>query len=82
MEEVATKAKEAVTSNGHADEATKTEGANGTDAHQEASDLSTEADLEPVDEPVEPAKAETPVLEGESSALELQTPNFQGEAVR
>ena len=79
VEEVAAKAKEAVTSNGHTDEAAKTEEANSTEAHEE---LPTEAALEPVDEPVEPVKAETPVPEGESSALELQTPNFQGEAVR
>ncbi|KAF3039092.1 hypothetical protein E8E11_001066 [Didymella keratinophila] len=79
VEEIAAKAKEAVTSNSHTDEAAKTEGANSTEAHEE---LPTEAALEPVDEPVEPVKAETPVPEGESSTLELQTPNFQGEAVR
>lgn len=82
VEEVAAKAKEAVTSNGHTDETAKTEGANGTEAHQEASELPTEADVERADEPVEPVKAETPVPEGELSALELQTPNFQDEAVR
>jgi hypothetical protein len=86
VEEVAAKAKEVVTSNGHTDEPAKTEEANGTEAHQEVSETSgaepTEAVLEPVDEPYEPVKAETPVPEGESSALELQTPNFQGEAVR
>jgi hypothetical protein len=90
VEEVATKAKEAVGANGHADEPAETEAANGTDAHPEASEApatepTTESAPEPVAEqaePVEPVKAETPVPEGESSALELQTPNFQGEAVR
>lgn len=90
VEEAAAKAKEAVTSNGHTDEQEKTQAANGTEAHQEAPETSaaaepTEAVLEPIDEPTqstEPVKAETPVPESESSALELQTPNFQGEAVR
>ncbi|KAF2632552.1 hypothetical protein BU25DRAFT_405876 [Macroventuria anomochaeta] len=90
VEEVATKAKEAVTSNGHTDEAAKTEPINGTSAHTEASEEpAVEPVTESVPEPVaekadqfEPVKAETPVPEGESSALELQTPNFRGEAVR
>lgn len=90
MEEVATKAKEAVTTNGHADEPAKTEATNGIDAHPEASEApaaepTTESVPEQLAEKVdqaEPVKAETPVPEGESSALELQTPNFQGEAVR
>lgn len=90
MEEIAEKAKEAVTSNGHADESAKTEAANGTTVHAEAAEASaaestTESVPEPLAEQVElsePVKAETPVPEGDSSALELQTPNFQGEAVR
>ncbi|KAJ4384231.1 hypothetical protein N0V86_001078 [Didymella sp. IMI 355093] len=90
VEEVATKAKEAVAANGHADEPAETEAANGTDAHPEASEVpatepTTESGPEPVAEQaesVEPVKAETPVPKSESSALELQTPDFQGEAVR
>lgn len=91
MEEVATKAKEAVTTNGHADEHAKTEPTNGADAHTEApaaesaSESAAESATEPVAEKtdhVEPPKAETPVPEDESSALELQTPHFEGEAVR
>ncbi|KAJ4340236.1 hypothetical protein N0V95_007556 [Ascochyta clinopodiicola] len=86
VEEVATKAKEAVTTNGHADEPAKTEPNHGTSAHTEVAE---ETAAEPVPEPVtekadeaEPVKSETPVPEGETSAMELQTPNFQGEAVR
>lgn len=90
MEEIAAKAKEAVTNDGYADESAKTEAANSTNVHAEASEASaaestTESVPEPVTEKVEltePVKAGTPVSEGESSALELQTPNFQGEAVR
>ncbi|KAF1934261.1 uncharacterized protein M421DRAFT_415298 [Didymella exigua CBS 183.55] len=89
VEEIAAEAKEAVTTNGHADESPKTEAANGTEAHAEASEVpAAEPTTESVPEhagkakPAEPVKAETPVLEGESSALELQTPKFQGEAIR
>lgn len=81
MEEVAAKAKEAMGSNGHVDEEAKTQGTNGTEAHQEVSEVSAAESTEAVPEPVEATKAETPVLEGDSSALELQTSNFQGEAV-
>jgi hypothetical protein len=97
VEEVATKAKEAVTTNGHADEPAKTEPTDDTGASTEqpiaepASEPAAEPAIEPVAEkadqvePVEaetPIKAETPVPEGESSTMELQTPHFQGEAVR
>ena len=97
MEEVATKAKEAVTANGHADEPTKAEPTDDTGAstEQPVAEPASESAAEPVTEPVAekaaqvepveaetPIKAETPVPEGESSTMELQTPHFQGEAVR
>lgn len=90
VEDVAAKAKEAVAPNGHADEHTKTEPTNGTSAHAEATEASAPEDAtkstpEPVAEKAdqsESVQAETPVPEADSSAMELQTPNFQGEAVR
>ena len=84
VEEVATKAKEAVTTNGHANEPAKAEAANEA-LEEPATEKATESVPEPVAEKAdqaEPVKAETPVPEGESSAMELQAPNFQGEAVR
>lgn len=85
VEEVATKAKEAVTSNGHADEPPKSEPAKSTGAPTEGLEEPAAPAPEPViqeAEQAEPIKAQSPVPEGESSAMELQTPNFQGEAVR
>ena len=82
VEEVAAKAKEVVTTDSHADESTKTEPTDGINADIEQVE-------KPVAEPVaekmdesESPRVETPAPEGESSAMELQTPNFQGEAVR
>ena len=82
VEEVATKAKEVVTTDSHADESMKIEPTNGTNDHTEHVE---EHVAEPVAEKAdqsELSRAETPIPEGESSAMELQTPNFQGEAVR
>jgi hypothetical protein len=74
VEEVASKAKASVT-NGHHDESHDDDDAvagasNPTDQVSE----STAAD--------EPPKAATPVQEADSSVAELQTPHFEGEAVR
>lgn len=89
MEEIASKAKEAVTANDHAQEPPKTDVANGNETHPEASEApAAEPTVESIPkdadkaELAESAKVETPVPEGESSVVELQTPNFQGEAVR
>lgn len=66
VEEVATKAKEAVT-NGHHDD----------DHHQDtADDNVVDKDSN------EPVKAATPVQEADSSTAELQTPHFEGETLR
>lgn len=89
VEEVAAKAKEAVTSNGHADEPAKTEPTDGSSAHVESSEKPAPEEVSTTesetaaenDVQIEPTKAETPVPEGNPSAVELQTPNSQGEAV-
>lgn len=88
MEEVAHKAKEAVTPNDHADEP-KTEFVNGNAAHSEAIHQSAaghtaELDSETVPEKVEqaePVKTQTSVTEAEPSTSELQTPSVESEAV-
>lgn len=86
VEEVATKAKDAVTSNGHADEHAKTEPTDGTSAHTEnAVEPVAESLPEPAADPVdqaEPVKAETSVPEADSSVVEVQTPNFQDGSAR
>lgn len=90
VEEVASKAKDAVTSNGHAEESTKTEPVDDVSAHSEASEepaagqtaeSGTDSAAQNAEQS-EPARAETPAAEGEASAVELQTPHFEGESVR
>lgn len=66
VEEVASKAKDAVT-NGHHDD----------DDHHDAAD-----DNVPNEASTEPIKAATPVQEADSSTAELQTPHFEGETLR
>ena len=82
VEEVASKAKAAVT-NGHDEE-----------EHQDShlADDTVAGASNPADHVVEPAtadgaseepiKAATPTQEADSSAAELQTPHFQGETIR
>ncbi|KAF1941559.1 hypothetical protein EJ02DRAFT_347579 [Clathrospora elynae] len=78
VEEVASKAKEAVTNGNHDyepkadDEAVTVSGAT-DDAAESATANETSH---------EPTKAATPVQDVDSSVVELQTPNFQGETLR
>lgn len=90
VEEVASKAKDAVTSNGHAEESTKTEPVVGVPANSEVSEepvagqtaeSGTDSAAQNAEQS-EPARAETPAAEGEASAVELQTPHLEGESVR
>ena len=79
-----------MTSNGHAEESTKTEPVDDVSAHSEASEepaagqtaeSGTDSAAQNAEQS-EPARAETPAAEGEASAVELQTPHFEGESVR
>jgi hypothetical protein len=90
VEEVASKAKDAVTSNGHAEEPTKTEPTDGVSAHNEApeepvvgqtAESGTDSAAQNVEQS-EPTRAVTPAAEGEASAVDLQTPHLEGESVR
>jgi hypothetical protein len=80
IEEVAAKAKDAVTTNGHS---TEESNSNGVSANKETADANdsahTQAGAVTSDEPM---KASTPVQEPDSSVAEIQTPQFSGETVR
>ncbi|KAH7079152.1 hypothetical protein BKA63DRAFT_259584 [Paraphoma chrysanthemicola] len=80
IEEVAAKAKDAVTTNGHSTEEPK---AGDVPAKEDTLDTNdsahTEAGAVASDEPTEAA---TPIQEPDSSVAEIQTPQFSGETVR
>jgi hypothetical protein len=98
VEEVAAKVKDAVTTNGHAEEHKEADASENTapkaSGSAELADPFVDSAPEPKGEPVkeesaeveaakdEPAQAEAPAQEPESSLVELQTPNFKSDVVR
>jgi hypothetical protein len=76
VKEVVAKAKDAVATNGHSEE---------HQAETVEPDISNggagEAAEEPT-KPTEPVRESTPTDQVESSAVELQTPNFEGQEIR
>jgi hypothetical protein len=85
VEEVAHKAKEAVT-NGHSeDHKTEDESAKEAEHPEQAPEQAPEEAPEKAtaeETPLEPEKAATPVQDVELSVAEIQTPNFQEETIR
>lgn len=81
-EEVASKAKAAVT-NGHDDE--QKENSHPADDNAAKTSSTTEQVVEPATASgasETPVRAAAPIQEADSSAAELQTPHFQGETLR
>ncbi|KAF2032305.1 hypothetical protein EK21DRAFT_99170 [Setomelanomma holmii] len=79
IEEVASKAKEAVTTNGHSTEAHGDKGSTNKDVPEADDSGHTEAGAVA---PEEPSKTQDPVQEHDTSVAEIQTPQFSGETVR